>query len=209
MKKRNWFTLIEILIALTVFAIGIFAILRLITQNLQSVDQTKTRNIATLLAKEWMWIIYNIRDSNLIKKLPRNCVLQNDFNTDNFNEIKNLEDVCWRYFSSWAEDGQVLQISFNPEKYFFTKVVQRSDLFSDNFANNKLFIHTWENIFWYSYDSQSSQATSFSRFIQFSSVKEKDKILPVDKILKVSSHVLFMRWSKTWEVVLESFIWSY
>jgi hypothetical protein len=33
--------------------------------------------------------------------------------------------------------------------------------------------------------------------------------LPVDKILKVESHVLYKKWWNTWEVVFESFIWNY
>ena len=52
MKKKSAFTFIEVIIAITVFAIGILAVLRLITQNLVSLDITQSRMTATFLAKE-------------------------------------------------------------------------------------------------------------------------------------------------------------
>lgn len=52
MKKHSAFTFIEILVAITVFAIGVLAVLRLITQNLVTLDHTQDRTAATFLAKE-------------------------------------------------------------------------------------------------------------------------------------------------------------
>jgi general secretion pathway protein I len=52
MKKIKAFTLIEMMIAITVFAIGVLAVLRLVMQNLVSMDRTETRTMATFLAKE-------------------------------------------------------------------------------------------------------------------------------------------------------------
>jgi len=52
MKKKSAFTFIEVMIAITVFAIGVLAVLRLITQNLVTLDATQSRTTATFLAKE-------------------------------------------------------------------------------------------------------------------------------------------------------------
>ena len=52
MKKRSGFTFIEVMIAIIVFAIGVLAVLRLITQNLVTLDITQSRTTATFLAKE-------------------------------------------------------------------------------------------------------------------------------------------------------------
>ena len=52
MKKKSAFTLIEVIIAITVFAIGVLAVLRLIVQNLVTLDNTQMRTTATFLAKE-------------------------------------------------------------------------------------------------------------------------------------------------------------
>jgi prepilin-type N-terminal cleavage/methylation domain-containing protein len=52
MNKKSAFTFIEVIIAITVFAIGVLAVLRLISQNLIALDATQLRTSATLLAKE-------------------------------------------------------------------------------------------------------------------------------------------------------------
>jgi prepilin-type N-terminal cleavage/methylation domain-containing protein len=52
MKNKAAFTFIEVIIAITVFAIGVLAVLRLITQNLVTLDITQSRTTATFLAKE-------------------------------------------------------------------------------------------------------------------------------------------------------------
>ena len=55
------------MIAITVFAIGVLAVLRLLTSNLVMMDKTENRTIATFLAKEGIEMVYSIRDSNLQK----------------------------------------------------------------------------------------------------------------------------------------------
>lgn len=67
MKRKSAFTFIEMLVAITVFAIGVLAVLRLVTQNLATLDITQTRTTATLLAKEGIELVYNMRDANLEK----------------------------------------------------------------------------------------------------------------------------------------------
>jgi prepilin-type N-terminal cleavage/methylation domain-containing protein len=52
MYKKSAFTFIEVIIAITVFAVGVLAVLRLITQNLVTLDTTEARTTATFLAKE-------------------------------------------------------------------------------------------------------------------------------------------------------------
>jgi prepilin-type N-terminal cleavage/methylation domain-containing protein len=52
MHKKSGFTLIEVIIAITVFAIGVLAILRLVGQNLITLDTTQLRTSATFFAKE-------------------------------------------------------------------------------------------------------------------------------------------------------------
>jgi prepilin-type N-terminal cleavage/methylation domain-containing protein len=52
MKKYRGFTFIEMMVALTVFSIGVLAVMRVITQNLTSMDKAETTTVATFLAKE-------------------------------------------------------------------------------------------------------------------------------------------------------------
>jgi len=67
MKKKSAFTFIEVIIAITVFAIGVLAVLRLITQTLVTLDITQSGTTAAFLAKEGMELVYNMRDSNIAK----------------------------------------------------------------------------------------------------------------------------------------------
>lgn len=211
MKNKSAFTFIEVIIAITVFAIGVLAVLRLITQNLVTLDNTQMRTTATFLAKEWIELVYNMRDSNLQKSLPWDCVLQKNLATWDWNEI-DPEKVCEWNFSSWTE--KILQISFDPEVYTYTVPVDVWIWFDVLWSWNRLYYTTWlvwwYELFWYSSRPVEDQEPSvFSRYILFTGVREWDTILPRESISKIESHVIYMKWSKTWEVVLESFIWNY
>jgi prepilin-type N-terminal cleavage/methylation domain-containing protein len=50
--KKPGFTLIEVIIAITVFSIGVLAVLNLIMYNLSTIDKVQTKITATILAKE-------------------------------------------------------------------------------------------------------------------------------------------------------------
>ena len=213
MRKKSWFTFIEVIIAITVFAIGVLAVLRLITQNLVTLDITQMRTNATFLAKEWIELVYNMRDSNISKWLPWDCVLVPDLLTGDRWTV-DVEKVCARYFSSWSQNNQLLQISFDPNWYTYSFPVDAGKDFAELRSGNRLYYTTWDawwhQIFRYSsHPVEWIDPTVFSRYILFTGVREWDNILPRDSILKVESHVLYNKWTKTWEVVLESFIWNY
>ena len=213
MKHKSAFTLIEVMIAITVFAIGVLAVLRLITQKLVTLDATQSRTTATFLAKEGMELVYNMRDSNIDKWLPRDCVLSPDFATGNWNEV-DPETVCAREFSSWNQGNKVLQISFDPDKYLYTLPVDAETNFTELWGGNRLYLATWDvwwhKIFWYSSHSGDGQSpTFFSRYILFTGVREWTAILSRESVVKIESHVSYFKGSKTGEVVLESFIWNY
>lgn len=213
MKNKSGFTLIEVIIAITVFAIGVLAVLRLITQNLVTLDSTQSRTTATFLAKEWMELVYNMRDSNIDKWLPWDCVLKSDFTTGNRWEI-DPEAVCAWNFSSWNQDNKILQISFDPTEYLYMLPVDAWLNFAELWSGNRLYFTTWDvwwhQIFWYSSRPVTGTNPSFfSRYILFTGVHEWNDVLPRDSVLKIESHVSYIKGTKTWEIVLESFIWNY
>ena len=202
------------MIAIAVFAIGVIAVLRLITQNLVTLDLTQSRTTATFLAKEWLELVYNMRDSNIAKGLTWDCVLKKEFTAGVWNDVIGPDDVCAWNFSSWLQDHKVLQISFDPAGYTFTKTLPLANNFMDIWSGNRLSYASWvvggHTIFWYS--SVPVQWTSpwfFARYLVFTGVREGETQISADRILKVESHVLYNKWTKTWEVVLESFIWNY
>ena len=71
MRKKG-FTLIEILVVIFIFGVGILAVLNVLTKSLGYFDAISMRTKATLLAKEGLEIAYTIRDSNIEQGYPRN-----------------------------------------------------------------------------------------------------------------------------------------
>lgn len=212
MKNKSAFTFIEVMVAITVFAIGVLAVLSLITQNLATLDATQSRTTATFLAKEGMELVYNMRDSNINKWLPWDCVLVPNLLTGNWWTI-DPDQVCVWNFSSWSKN-QILQMSFSPDGYTYTLPVAAGNTFIELWSGNRLYYTRWDiwwhTIFWYSSRPIKGQnPTFFSRYILFTWVREWNVILPRESILKVESHVSYIKWTKTWEVVLESFIGNY
>ncbi|MFH1643260.1 MAG: prepilin-type N-terminal cleavage/methylation domain-containing protein [Patescibacteria group bacterium] len=69
-SKNNFkkgFTMIEMIIALSVFSIGIIGVFSLISVTASSLDNISNQLIASYLAQEGMEIVRNIRDSNFLK----------------------------------------------------------------------------------------------------------------------------------------------
>ena len=55
------------MIAIAVFSIGVLAVMRVLTQNLVTMDKVETRTTATFLAREGLEMMYAMRDANLQK----------------------------------------------------------------------------------------------------------------------------------------------
>ena len=67
---KKAFTIIELIIALTIFGFWLLVILTILNKNILLAKKVQLTTQSTLLAKEWIEIIYNIRDSNKIKYYP-------------------------------------------------------------------------------------------------------------------------------------------
>lgn len=232
MKKKLAFTLIEILIAISVFAIGILAVLRVLTGNLSTLDTANIKLQATVLAKEWIELLYNVRDSNLEKNLSWNCVMTgevyrwtSDILNNYLSDAGNPENrICdWKF---WI--GKILKLSFDEDNYLYQKLENKEESFDDLFEKNRLCLFSWDDMYWYSYCDAGKwwEETIFARYLSFLPVVYVDdktlvvksdfaqsdtypNTLPEDKILKVESHVLYNKLGKTWDIVFESFIWNY
>lgn len=180
MKKKLAFTLIEILIAISVFAIGILAVLRVLTWNLSTLDSTNIKLQATVLAKEWIELLYNVRDSNLEKNLSWNCVMKPsiywDQNLDSYYlEYNNPEQfICSWYFST----DNLLQLSFDEKYYLYQAVAQKEESFDKLFEENQLCLYKDESkkLSRYAYCSSHEwwSGTIFARYLSFSPVYAGD-----------------------------------
>lgn len=217
MKKKYAFTFIEVMIAIVIFSIGILAVLNLVTNNLKSMDRNNLRLQATLLAKEWIELVYNLRDSNLEKQLSWNCLINSEMYNWDADQLANkiwrwnqsdFENVICRWYF-WPEGN--IKVSFDPHIYIYGDQSLLQDDFMLNYEDNKLYLFQDQNkLSWYGHNALMSwDKTNFARYISFHPVKEWNNILPLDKIMKIESHVLYVRWATTGEVVFESFISNY
>lgn len=72
--KKSGITLVEVIIAIVVFGVGILSILKILGNNILIIQHTKLKTQATMLAKEGIEIMYNLRDSNVDRSFERNCI---------------------------------------------------------------------------------------------------------------------------------------
>lgn len=195
--KKSWFTLIETIIAILIFSIWILTILVVISKNVLTADRIKNKTTATFLAKEWIEIIYNQRDTNLDKWLAWNCTKTNS----NYECI----DKFWvgKYYKTWVNLSGWINITTS----------------NSSNQDNLLYFHEWKikdsvwapilSGFWYDYNTDWKK-TIFSRFVWFSwlYLESESGIADTTKILKINSYVRYNKGSAQDEVVLESIIWE-
>ena len=212
MKKFKAFTLIETLIVIVVFCIGILVVLQWLSQTLRNKDYANTQIKSAFFAREWIELLFNLRDANYHKKLPRNCI----FNPRNSVTLNNEDDnpFCIGYLWSWA-DNQILKIwIWSGNEYVYVKTGNLADDFDQNLSWFQIYFHTGtklngETWFRYDYTWTEDEKTWFARYLLITWVVDNGSVLPQYKILKVESHVLYQRWAITWEKVMETFIGNY
>ncbi|MEI7477281.1 MAG: prepilin-type N-terminal cleavage/methylation domain-containing protein [bacterium] len=91
MRRRTGFTLIEVMIALFLFGVGMLTLLRAITYFLSMGQEVRQQAQAVALAKEGIDILYNQKDTNLRRGVQRNCAVI---------DINQTLDACGLYFKA-------------------------------------------------------------------------------------------------------------
>ena len=219
MKRFKAFTLVETMIVIVVFCIGILVVLQWLSQTLRNKDYANTQIKSAFFAREWIELLFNLRDANYHKELPWNCIFQrNDkpgiitLNED--GEEVNGSPFCNSYF--WSNNPNIIKISiWSGSEYVHVETDILSGDFDENLNKFQIYLHTWNALngttwFRYDYNWSEDEKTWFARYLVITWVVDEDWwVLPKDKILKVESHVLYQRWSITWEKVMETFIWEY
>ena len=191
--RQKGFTLIEILVVIVVFGVGILAILTMLTNSIGYFDMVNMQTRATMLAKESLDLAYAHRDSNLEQGYPRNYV--------GYDETNNKEIIR----TPW----EVYKLGFSKEGYYLLEKSKKQSDFSSNFDTFRVTLETRDGNqpSYYHYlkekDDSTDVSKGFARRIEFSEVKWG---FPKNKLLKISSHALYQRWATTGEVVLEWFI---
>ena len=191
--RQKGFTMIEILVVIVVFGVGILAILTMLTNSIGYFDTVNMQTRATMLAKESLDLAYNHRDGNLEQGYPRNYV--------GYDETNNKEIVR----TPW----EVYKLGFSKEGYYLLEKSKKQSDFSSNSDAFRVVLEKGDGKLpsYYRYleekDASTDVSKGFARRIEFSKVKWE---FPENKLLKISSHALYQRGATTGEVVLEGFI---
>lgn len=206
-------TLLEVLIAIFVIGIGILSIARLMTHNIATIAKVHNQTTATTLAREWMEMINNVRDTNTLLWYERNCAersTEQDIQNLN-NQSTEVTTLCKSFF--WTGDGShyvyTIDGGLNPDTAQITmKKINNTDLFSGGLLYKKWLIVNGVTISWYTHDMQDAQASDFARYIEFTGMAwlPDNTALSSSDINPVRSIVLYKNGNKTGEVILESFI---
>ena len=114
-----------------VFCIWILVVVHGLSQTLKNKDYANTQIKSAFFAREWIELVFNLRDANYHKELPWNCIFEYSDNgielklDDKDNEIKN--SACSDYLWSW--DFQVLKISmWSGEEYIHVESTNNVDI---------------------------------------------------------------------------------
>ena len=214
MKKIYALTLIETLIAILVFWIGILVVLQWLSQTIRNQEYANMQIKSAFLAREWIELMFNLRDANYRKELPWDCI---------FNPVTNLaesydEDVnpfcIWKFWD--LEEDTAIKIWIWSGEYIHVETGNiNKDNFDANFTWFQIYFHTWDVLndstwFRYDYTWSEEEATRFARYLLITwVVAENEAQIDKDKLLKIESHVLYKKWYLTWEKIMETFIGNY
>jgi len=191
--NKKWFTIVELIIAILIFWFWILVLLVILNKNVLLSKKVYLTTQSTLLAKQWMEIVYNIRDSNNIKFQKWNYLTWIDPNKEYF--------WTWKSYLVWTE-----------LTWYKNKMQQINN---PNFLNTRLykkkwnFLNTlWETVYsWLYYNYSTWEKTPFARYVWFTWVylAPDNKIMTWD-IFKIISTVNYKYWSIKGKIVLDWFI---
>lgn len=212
MKKIKAFTLIETLIVIVVFCIGILVVLYGLSQTLRNKDYANTQIKSAFFAREWIEMVFNMRDANYHKKLPWNCIFNR---VDSLHASYGEDENPFCINSLWSWNLQVLKISiWSGNEYIHVETNNEIQSFTWMFEKYQIYVHTWSVIngetgFYYDYTWSEKEKTWFARYLVITWVVDEWKLIDKSKLLKIESHVLYQRWALTWERIMETFIGNY
>lgn len=195
-------TLIEVLISIAIFSIGILSISYLIINNVWLSERTKLKTTATMLAKEWIELVYNRRDTNIKKWRLWNCLAlkQGSYAGECetfFHDPNNLN----------TSTSRTIQIDENGS-YGFNSIGSALDNDKLYPVKSSFWNYTILESRWAKNNIIGQKTSQFRRRITFSPVILWPEwwASQADKLLKVTSTVLYKKSAYSGSVTLQSFI---
>lgn len=193
MKKTNksWMSIIEVIIAIFIFTMGLSSIYLVIASSINLNEYWKNQIIASNLAREWLELIKNLRDSNYSNLHNWNTINPNL--TGDFDLERNMIQT-WTYY----------KVELDYETIFpdFSVILEKIDDFKEwkTYINNKMkdYELCLDMNKKYTYKCEWNTRSKFFRYIKFEDLKYKDELwneIVIKDSYKVISKVI---WYKKW-----------
>lgn len=193
-RKPKWNSIIEVAVVIMIVTVWLVWAYSILNSWTKLTITTENRIKATNIAREWMEVMQNIRDTNWIKF---SSDISNCWNVLNYNSACIWDNTHSTSISSWSyiliQSWSLWYLSgtFTPNTSFWTYINQ----FPVYLDGNWLISQSW------SYTKKCDSKTStwcvsiFSREIIIS---YPDTWMPTDKRIRINSKVRWVDSSKTW-----------
>ncbi len=182
----SWFSIIEVMIAIFIFAMWMASIFMVISASMNIDNLNKNQVIASNLASEQIEIIRNIRDDNYT-------------NFRKWNYIPNLSKDYSEMLESWKY--YKIENDYSSSEYPF-EVIEISDFWewktelNWKMLNYKLYLDSDNH---YNYDSTGIK-TNFYKYLQIEELKDNSWNI-INDTLKIKSKVIwYSRWYHEFEI---------
>lgn len=201
MQKVKAMTIIELLVVIFILGVGILSISVLLSRSMSTTQQVHIQSTATILAREGIEMVYNVRDTNTLLWYEWNCAQRIQW------------QACTTHMRTWGNETHFFTIDGWLSK---DKQITMSGIvwwnFDDLFKDSKLYLTSkdiwWTIITWYSHQSDHTKNTQFARYISFTGMNDLPKdLITNNDIHHISSIVLYkLSDTQTGQIMLESFI---
>lgn len=195
-KKLFTFTLIEVVIAISIFGVGVLVCLRAVTYFVDIGGQVQKRAQATLLAKEALDSIFNQRDSNNRKWVKWNCA---NVSTDDNDDVCDLVFEVNKSYIIWFDGDH----NYTIQQYAPTELTKDALLTLVKKDDSTFYTHSG---FLSNFTAVENQRNNFARIVTFSELVDNGNPLDKNKVLKVTVYVSYLPNNFDRKVILESFI---
>lgn len=176
-QKANpkWFTIMEILISISILAIGFAGIFVMMQNSTQVTQQTQTKTLAINLTREAIEVVHNIRDTNRTRRSwnPEWCRLKVNPLIDNDNDgcENDPRITSWRYI--------VQEENREEQQYFSLERVEIPWLDSqDNAIESLPLTQLCQNQTWRKACQDTGTNIKIARAIQITWLYHKDTTTP-------------------------------
>ena len=201
-KHYSWFSIIEVMVGIFIFTMGLISIYALLVSSLKVSDYNKNAIIAWNLAREQIELLRNIRDTNYQKL--------NVWNQINPNEAYNNDPT--KFFSSWSTASwsyYTIENDFSGLTWFSVKMLALSwfeewqDKLTDSWMEQYQVcedITLWRYVDCEDPMSPDHKKTYFYKYLQVQEALYDDGTV-IPETFKVTSKVIwFKRWYHEFDI---------